>query len=61
MTDECRNREGEAAISGQWRGKHVSATTNQHAAIEELLEAVPRHGKVSRRLESVVSSLELNY
>jgi hypothetical protein len=30
----------EAAVARHWRGKHVSAATNQHATIEELLEAV---------------------
>jgi hypothetical protein len=30
----------EAAITRQRRVKHVSAATNQHAAIEELLEAM---------------------
>jgi hypothetical protein len=28
----------EAAFVRQWHGKHVSAATNKHAAIEELLE-----------------------
>jgi hypothetical protein len=30
----------EEAIARQLRGKHVSASTNQHATIEELLEAM---------------------
>jgi hypothetical protein len=30
----------EDAVARQWLGKHASAATNQHAAIEELLEAV---------------------
>jgi hypothetical protein len=28
------------AVARQWPGKHVSATLNKHATIEELLEAV---------------------
>jgi hypothetical protein len=32
--------EEEVAIATQQRGKHVSAATNKHATIEELLEAV---------------------
>jgi hypothetical protein len=62
----------EAAIARQRRVKHVSAAMNQHPAIEELLEAVfsvwstPRpysedqlEKLMSRRLESAVSSHEL--
>jgi hypothetical protein len=30
--------EGEVAVAGLWRGKHVSTAANQHATIEELLE-----------------------
>jgi hypothetical protein len=30
----------EVTIAGEGRGKHVSATTNKHATIEEILEAV---------------------
>jgi hypothetical protein len=30
----------EEAIARQWRCKHVSAATNQHATVEELLEAL---------------------
>jgi hypothetical protein len=31
----------DAAIAIQRRGKHVSAATNKHATMEELLKAVP--------------------
>jgi hypothetical protein len=30
----------EAAIARQWLSRHISAATNQHAAIAELLEVV---------------------
>jgi hypothetical protein len=32
--------EQETAIGRQYHGKHVSAAVNQHATVEELLEAV---------------------
>jgi hypothetical protein len=32
--------QAEVAIAKQWHGKHVSTAVNQHATIEELLEAV---------------------
>jgi hypothetical protein len=41
MTAERRNSgTKEAAIARQQRGKHISATTNQHETVEELFESV---------------------
>jgi hypothetical protein len=37
---DSRNAYQEAAIAKQRRDKHISATTNEHAAIEGVLEVV---------------------
>jgi hypothetical protein len=47
------------AIARQRRGKHASAATNQHATIEQLLEAVFFIGSCKGYIASINGSLKL--